>query len=150
MGVEKEIDMKCISIKQPWASLILEGIKPVENRTRPWNHKGPVAIHTGKTFDYEGFTSVIRGCSDNVYQIAYDSQELIGGIIGSVKMIDCVKDHDSDYFFGPYGYVFENPKKIDLIPWKGQQGIMNIPFCPHCFQNYELHGPCPCIGEDCI
>jgi len=37
--------MKCITIKQPWASLICEGIKNVENRTWKTKVRGRVLIH---------------------------------------------------------------------------------------------------------
>jgi len=33
VGASGRKTFKCLSIKQPWASLIVEGIKPVENRT---------------------------------------------------------------------------------------------------------------------
>ena len=39
--------MKALTIRQPWASLIVEGVKTVE--TRSWNtkHRGSLAIHAG-------------------------------------------------------------------------------------------------------
>jgi hypothetical protein len=117
--------MKAISIKQPWASLIVEGIKPVENRTRPWKHKGPLAIHASKTFTHY-FPKWLLNTNERAANVVEESKLLRGGIIGSVNMVDCVTSHDSEFFFGPYGYVFEDPKKCDLIPWKGKQGVMNV------------------------
>jgi hypothetical protein len=46
--------MKAITIRQPWASAIARpgpNAKRVENRGRPTTHRGPVAIHAGKTPD---------------------------------------------------------------------------------------------------
>ncbi len=40
--------MKCLSIRQPWASLICGGVKDVENRS--WRQKelpGKILIHAG-------------------------------------------------------------------------------------------------------
>jgi hypothetical protein len=140
-------DMKAISIKQPWASMIIDGMKPVENRSRPWKHKGPVMIHASKSFDEEGLQHIKDECH-SVWAFRHtlfdESRNLTGGFIGSVNMAGCVTEHRSPWFFGPYGYVFKNPKSCDLIPWKGKQGVMNVPFCPHCFQNIEDHGPCGC------
>lgn len=42
--------MKCLSVKQPWASLICGGIKDVENRSwRVNDEPGRILIHAGKT-----------------------------------------------------------------------------------------------------
>ena len=43
--------MKAISIRQPWAWLIVHGYKDVENRTWATKHRGPILIHAGKTLD---------------------------------------------------------------------------------------------------
>jgi hypothetical protein len=149
--------MKAISIKQPWASLIVEGIKPVENRSRPWKHRGPLAIHAPKAFDHYAFDLFFSrfpptrnlGVDDCVKDIIQKSRELTGGIIGSVNMVDCVTSHDSELFFGPYGYVFEDPKRCDLIPWTGRQGVMNvdlgnIPFGHEFLSPFKGH--CDCWG----
>lgn len=39
--------MKTISIKQPWASLIVEGVKDIENRTWRTKFRGRVLVHAG-------------------------------------------------------------------------------------------------------
>lgn len=44
--------MKAITISQPFASLIADGKKWVENRTWPTNHRGEIAIHAGKGTQY--------------------------------------------------------------------------------------------------
>jgi hypothetical protein len=43
--------MKVISIRQPWASLIVIGAKDVENRTWPTRYRGPVLIHASQRAD---------------------------------------------------------------------------------------------------
>ena len=40
-----KINMKTITIKQPWAQFIAEGIKDIENRTWKTNFRGRVLIH---------------------------------------------------------------------------------------------------------
>jgi hypothetical protein len=40
-----------LSVRQPWADLIMGGWKPVENRTWTTDYRGPVIIHAGKTWD---------------------------------------------------------------------------------------------------
>ncbi|WP_234838619.1 ASCH domain-containing protein [Sinorhizobium meliloti] len=50
-----------ISIMQPWAWLIVNGHKDIENRDWPTKSRGPVAIHAGKKVDTSASISVDRG-----------------------------------------------------------------------------------------
>ncbi|KXG09931.1 hypothetical protein AT864_01491 [Anoxybacillus sp. P3H1B] len=54
--------MKAITIKQPWATLIALGEKKFETRSWKTNYRGKIAIHAGKTIDYEAFyeSEIIR------------------------------------------------------------------------------------------
>ena len=38
--------MRVLTVRHPWASLLIHGTKRVENRTWPTAYRGPVAIHT--------------------------------------------------------------------------------------------------------
>ena len=38
--------MKALTTRQPWAWAIVMGFKPLENRSRPFNHRGPLLIHS--------------------------------------------------------------------------------------------------------
>lgn len=37
--------MKTLSVRQPWASLLVSGLKDIENRTWAPNFKGRILIH---------------------------------------------------------------------------------------------------------
>ena len=50
--------MKVITIKQPWASLIVSGLKNIENRTWKTNFRGRVLIHAAKTPVKEGWSAL--------------------------------------------------------------------------------------------
>ena len=43
--------MKALSIRQPWAWLIVHGYKDVENQSWSTDYRGPVLVHAGKTLD---------------------------------------------------------------------------------------------------
>lgn len=45
--------MKCISVWQPYASLLVHGLKRCETRSWPTNHTGPLLIHAAKKWDAE-------------------------------------------------------------------------------------------------
>jgi hypothetical protein len=51
--------MKALTVRQPWASLIMFGGKDIENRRRPISCRGRIAVHVGKRVDLE---DVAKGC----------------------------------------------------------------------------------------
>lgn len=94
--------MKVLSVKQPWASLICSGIKPIENRTWkcPEKYIGTrILIHASKTAVKDGWRALtetqIREASNKGF-IGYEYGELpSSAIIGSVEIVDCVINHPS-------------------------------------------------------
>jgi hypothetical protein len=90
--------MKVLSIRQPWAWLIVNGYKDIENRTWRTNIRGPVLIHAGKEPDHERiplFEALsFRGmdCTDMER----------GGIVGVATITDCVTESASPWFAGPF------------------------------------------------
>jgi hypothetical protein len=44
---------KALSIRQPWAHLIVAGIKQIENRTWTTRYRGPLLIHAGQLWHDE-------------------------------------------------------------------------------------------------
>lgn len=54
--------MRALTIRQPWAFAIAEGLKTTENRSRSTRHRGPLLIHAGQTF--EGHVSIVRYSRD--------------------------------------------------------------------------------------
>ena len=43
--------MKVITLKQPWATLVAEGLKKYEFRSWKTNYRGEILIHAGKSVD---------------------------------------------------------------------------------------------------
>lgn len=50
--------MRTLTVKQPWASLIVMGIKDVENRTWTTPYRGRILIHAGKELRSENFATI--------------------------------------------------------------------------------------------
>jgi hypothetical protein len=46
---------KAMSIQRPWAWLIVNGIKDIENRKWPTSIRGPFFVHVGKRFNHSGY-----------------------------------------------------------------------------------------------
>lgn len=112
-----------LSIQQPWAWLIVNGYKDVENRSWPTNVRGVVGIHAGKKFDREGYEYVLD-CFPQINLPRPDEFER-GGIVGRTKITDCVEDSDSPWFFGPHGFVLDQlaSKPLPFVPCRGKLGF---------------------------
>ena len=113
--------MKALSIRQPWAWLIVNGYKDIENRSWATNFRGKVYIHAGKHFDDNAlFWLMDRGLVP-IKELTLGSGEIPrGGIIGEVDIVDCVTSSTSPWFVGPYGFVLADPVKYEsLIPCEG-------------------------------
>lgn len=96
-----------LSIRQPWCHRILHEGKDVENRSWPTRFRGAVLIHAAKGVDAED-----RG------EVRAKDMPL-GGIVGVMEIVDCVSAMDSEWFFGPYGFVIRNARPLKFHPCKG-------------------------------
>lgn len=117
--------MQAISIRQPWAQLVIEGVKDIENRNWFTKHRGRLYIHAAKTFEKDAAENLLNS-HPHLKQIIFDSTKLLGYVIGHVEMKDCVQFHPSEWFQGRYGFVFQNPEKIKPYPVKGKLNIFNF------------------------
>lgn len=45
--------MKILSVRQPWAHLIVHGSKNIENRSWPTRYRGPFLVHASLNIDRE-------------------------------------------------------------------------------------------------
>lgn len=113
-----------LSVRQPWAWLIVNGHKRVENRTWSTRVRGHVLIHASKAFDNEGsrWLASESGIRLPINMPGANDLER-GGIVGIAEITDCVTALDDPYFFGPYGFVLKNARTLALIPCKGALGM---------------------------
>lgn len=120
--------MKVLTIKQPFASLIAEGIKEYEFRTWKTKYRGEILIHAGKGVDKKAMKK-------------YEHLNLeypIVCIIAKCNLDDCVFIDDNmriflqkknplvysnvinNYDWNGYGFLLSNVQKIDPIFIKGK------------------------------
>lgn len=115
--------MKIISIKQPWASLIVSGAKDVENRTWLTTYRGPILVHASQRSD---------PISGDEIQKRFGVRPPVlrpeGGVIGITEIIDCVRRSDSTWHMrGHWGFVLTNSRPLVFVACKGQLGIRDVP-----------------------
>ena len=129
--------MKVISIKEPFASLIKNGIKKIETRSWKTKYRGPIYIHASKEK------------IGNKLKDRYELNELINNIdfnyeyiICKCNLVDCIlmtkeyinkikKENYNEYICGyyeegRYAWILDNVEVLKKpIKAKGRLGIWN-------------------------
>lgn len=123
--------MKVLTIKQPWATLIAEGLKEYEFRTWSTKYRGDILIHAGKSIDRKAMDRF------KCYNFKYPT----GCIIAKAKITDSIYvDDDFVSSVGTtnplvykgiiekgnwegYGFKLENIKKISPVYVNGKLGL---------------------------
>ena len=123
--------MKALTIKEPWATLIIEGYKEYEFRSWKTNYRGKILIHAGKSLE-----------SDQAKKFKdYNLEYSCGEIIGEADLVDCIKvteEFDKELkkknslVYGNsghaqnYAWKLENIKKYEKkIKVNGKLGLWN-------------------------
>lgn len=124
--------MKALTIRQPWATLIMQGYKRYEFRSWKTNFRGEFLIHAGKGVDKEAVKRLKKYLPDELPQ---------GKILGKVTLVDCIEMNDklskmldkensdiytSHSFSNNYAFKLENVQQFDTpIEVNGQLGFWN-------------------------
>lgn len=129
-------NMKVITIKQPFATLIAEGLKEYEFRTWRTKYRGDILIHAGKGIDKEAMKRF------ECLNLEYPS----GCIIAKATITDCItidtkmrtklKESNSLVYFriikdtkwDGYGFKLENVEKIEPIPINGKLSLWDYDY----------------------
>ncbi|WP_250907494.1 ASCH domain-containing protein [Nonomuraea sp. NEAU-A123] len=77
--------------RQPWAALLVAGIKDVENRSWVTPYRGRLLIHAGLKSDADGFELMEE------LGVALDGPLLRGVILGSVNLVEIRQDSASPW-----------------------------------------------------
>lgn len=121
-----------LTVRQPWAHLIIHAGKDIENRTWSAKFRGRIFIHAAKGMTRDEWLDALQFCNgmDPMWTTEtfpkFESFER-GGIIGEVDIIGCVADSQSPWFVGPCGFVLKNPKPLPFVPCKGALGFFRLP-----------------------
>jgi len=127
--------MKALSIRQPWAWLIVHGGKDIENRTWHTKIRGRFLVHASKGMtseewceglDYAMRVGLVTELRD--FPTRQEMQQSwCGGFIGSVELVDSVDTSDSPWYMGAKGFVLRAPQPLPFTPYKGRLGFFDVP-----------------------
>lgn len=120
--------MKALSIRQPWAWLILNAGKDIENRDWPTPFRGRFLIHAGKGMTREEY----ENGAETYWAIAHKLMPHFrtlerGGIVGTAVLTACVRKSPSPWFFGDYGFELRDAAPVPFRPYKGMLGFFEVP-----------------------
>ncbi len=125
--------MKVLTIKQPFATLIAEGIKEYEFRTWKTKYRGEILIHAGKGINKKAMQKFAH------LNLEYPS----GYLIAKVVLTDCITIDENarkmlkkknflvysnvikNTEWNGYGFKLENAQKIDPIYINGKLSFWN-------------------------
>ncbi|ETX26590.1 ASCH domain-containing protein [Roseivivax isoporae] len=121
---------KALSVRQPWAWAIMFAGKDIENRS--WQ-----AVNHGLSVCGEIVLHAAKGMTQQEYEDAADFMASIGvtcpppydlwrgAVIGTVEVVDVVRESASPWFFGPRGLVLRNPKPVAPVAVNGALGYFD-------------------------
>lgn len=120
--------MKALSILQPWAWLIVRGLKDIENRNWPTHYRGPFLVHAGKGFDKDFDWMMAEDLLQAPMPAPSFFDNLRGGIVGRAEITGCVTSSDSPWFFGPHGFTLANARPLPFLPYRGERGFFEVDY----------------------
>lgn len=127
--------MKVLSIKEPYATLLMKKIKHIETRSWKTNYRGEIYIHvSGKILEKQAkqnkvIQNLIRDISMN-YGYIICKGNLVDCIYMDKEYIEKIKKDKKEYLLGDYqegryAWIIKDIKEIKPIKAKGQLGIWN-------------------------
>ncbi|WP_428325818.1 ASCH domain-containing protein [Nitrosopumilus sp.] len=134
--------MKCLSVSQPFADLIILGKKTIELRKWNTNFRGELLIH-----------APIKIRKEDCKRLKINRKLVTGAIVGKVEIYD-VKKYDSqnrvkvdqkfhfaskNFHDRTFGFLLKNAKSFRVpIPYKGQLGLFDVKLPKTKIKNKEI------------
>jgi hypothetical protein len=138
--------MRCLTVTQPWATLVAIGAKNIETRSWWTIHRGPLAIHAAQAIppavrkrieDYWSTDAAAQEIRRTLYVAGYTSLDNLplGQVLCTCHMVGCepiAADNRppwpelafGDYTLGRYMWHFDAVRRLDKpAPAKGAQGL---------------------------
>jgi len=125
--------MKALTIHQPYAHLIVHGIKKVENRSWVTGYRGPLVIHAGRSKERLSAVDdpVVRELTPD---IPAAGELVLGAIVGVARLTGCYEltpaapVWGTPFAEGPICWVLEDARAFEVpIPYRGERGLFVVP-----------------------
>lgn len=130
----------CLSIHQPWASLLVKGIKKLEGRNWYTKHRGRLWVASTVQIPCKETVDEVETRYREIFADRQDCPEFpkaypTGALLGSVNVVDCLtyeeycdqnpnglEENNSEYVF-----ICEHPEELTIkLPVKGKHKIYHL------------------------
>ena len=122
--------IKALSIRQPWAWLILWAGKDIENRSRRFHFRGRFLIHASAGMTRNEYLAVLLFLQQRGLPVpdglVFENLNR-GGFVGSVELVDCLDTSESAWYMGQKALVLKDPEPLPFIPYSGKLGLFDVP-----------------------
>ena len=119
--------MKALSVRQPWAWLIINAGKDVENRTWHTKIRGRFLVHAAQGVTRQEYADAAAFADlECGVKIPPFNELQRGGIIGSVELVDSVDTSDSPWYMGQKAFVLRDPQPLAFVPIKGRLQFFEV------------------------
>lgn len=119
--------MKALSIRQPWAWLIIHGGKDVENRSWHTKFRGRFLVHASGGMTKAEYAEAAEFAKSLGVTVPPADQLLRGGIVGAVELVDSQDNSDSPWYMGQKALLLRDPWPVPFIRTTGRLGFFNVP-----------------------
>ncbi|KAG7483275.1 activating signal cointegrator 1 [Solea senegalensis] len=127
----------CLSMHQPWASLLVKGIKKVEGRTWYTSHRGRLWIAAAAKTPTPQEIAEVEAMYRHIYkkELRFPKDYPTGCLLGCVHMTDCLSQVQfKEQFPGtceesasPFVFICANPQELLVkFPMKGKHKIWKL------------------------
>jgi hypothetical protein len=128
---------KTISVRQPWATLIVLFGKDIENRSWHTDYRGPLLIQAAKGMTRYEWEDAIEFAKPILRKLPLEQikqaeqalrRDLLPrqGIVGHVKVTGCVTKSSSEWFMGQYGFQLAEQKPLPFFHVKGALSLFDV------------------------
>ncbi len=121
--------VKALTVRQPWAELILRGRKPFELRSWRTKYRGPLVIHAASKVD-----------AHQVRRLGFNPESFVTSAFVGVAVLSDVRPHTRadarllkkkragfGWFPGNFSWVLKKPRRISAVWAKGQLSLFKVP-----------------------
>lgn len=124
--------MLALSVRQPWAWLIVHGPKNIENRTQRAHYRGPLLIHASKGMTQEEYQHACEYAEHYGVMPPAPGELVRGALIGRAKLSGVLgpsqNPHRAWHMPNAYGWVLDDREPLERpVPWRGNQGLFQVP-----------------------
>ena len=136
-----------VSIRQPWAHLLLSRDMPIANMDWTTAYRGDLLIHASRSHTRREWDKARHWIESHKFQgvdLPPMSELPVGAIVGRAKLTRVTQAHKSPWSQpGFYHWVFEEPEH--LLPWehRGQQGLFTASHPLATSPTHSLYPPFP-------